>query len=132
MSGHRDRRVIEIDEPAPRSKCISCLCFSWKVFTCVFSHITLIALVVMYCVAGASLFHYLEEDNEKAVRLDSEQANLLINQIKNDCPTGQTDSQVYKRKHNSKNMVRYSSNGIFERRKLDQSYKRYSTGIESF
>ena len=65
MSTRRYER--ERDEPPPRSKCISCLCFSWKVFTCVFSHVTLITLVVAYCVAGAFLFEHLEAGNEKLV-----------------------------------------------------------------
>lgn len=67
MSTHRERRVVDIEDPPPRSKCITCLCFSWKIFTCIFSHITLIALVVGYCVAGAVIFNKCEEENEKAV-----------------------------------------------------------------
>lgn len=64
-------RRFEREEPAPRSKCISCLCVSWKVFTCVFSHVTLITLVVAYCVAGAFLFEHLEAGNEAKVSMKS-------------------------------------------------------------
>lgn len=60
-------RRFEREEPAPRSKCISCLCVSWKVFTCLFSHVMLIALVVAYCLGGAFLFEHLESGNEKTV-----------------------------------------------------------------
>ncbi|CRK91726.1 CLUMA_CG005361, isoform A [Clunio marinus] len=60
-------RRYEREEAPPRSKCISCLCFSWKVFTVIFSHVTLIALVVAYSVAGAFLFQRLEAENEISV-----------------------------------------------------------------
>lgn len=71
-------RRFEREEPPPRSKCISCLCVSWKVFTCVFSHVTLIALVVSYCVAGAFLFEHLEKGNEMLV--SSKAVNNLLTQ----------------------------------------------------
>lgn len=51
-----------------RGKCISCLCMSWKFFTCVFSHVMLIALVVSYCILGAYTFQKLESENELQVR----------------------------------------------------------------
>lgn len=57
----------ERDEPAPRGKCLACLCVSWKIFSYVFSHVTLIALVVLYCVLGAWLFERLEKQNEEKV-----------------------------------------------------------------
>ncbi|KAG5673410.1 hypothetical protein PVAND_003462 [Polypedilum vanderplanki] len=58
----------EREEPPPRGKCLTCICVSWKIFSYVFSHVTLIALVVLYCVAGGFLFQKLEEDNEREVR----------------------------------------------------------------
>lgn len=54
--------------PTARSRCVSCLCISWKVFTCFLSHGTLIALVVSYCILGAFTFNHLESENEKIVR----------------------------------------------------------------
>lgn len=69
MSTRSRFREQDEDLPPPRSKCITCLCFSWKVFTCIFSHVTLIALVVSYCVFGAFLFENLEKDNEQMVSI---------------------------------------------------------------
>ncbi|XP_070505687.1 uncharacterized protein [Chironomus tepperi] len=62
------RSKYEVEEPVPRSKCVTCLCVSWKVFSCVFSHVTLIAVVVAYCVFGAVLFEKLESEHEEKVR----------------------------------------------------------------
>lgn len=53
--------------PSTRGKCVSCLCFSWKIFTCVFSHVTLVTLVVAYCILGAFTFERLESENEVMV-----------------------------------------------------------------
>lgn len=61
------RREFDREEPPPRSKCISCLCFSWKFFSCVFSHVVLISLVIAYCIGGAWLFNALEANNELEV-----------------------------------------------------------------
>lgn len=61
------RSKYEVEEPVPRSKCVTCLCVSWKVFSCVFSHVTLIAVVVAYCVFGAVLFEKLESEHEEKV-----------------------------------------------------------------
>lgn len=54
-------------EKPPRNKCISVICVSWKVFTCIFSHVTLVTSVVAYCILGAFTFEHLEKDNEKNV-----------------------------------------------------------------
>lgn len=51
-----------------RGRCTSCLCMSWKVFTCIFSHVMLITLVVGYCLMGSYAFEWLEADNERQVR----------------------------------------------------------------
>lgn len=53
--------------PKHRGRCTSCLCMSWKVFTCIFSHVMLITLVVAYCLMGSYLFEWLEADNERHV-----------------------------------------------------------------
>lgn len=77
----RSRYREERDEfPPTRSKCITCLCFSWKVFTCIFSHVTLIALVVAYCVFGAFLFESLEKENEEKVsKIDFFYFHFILN-----------------------------------------------------
>lgn len=53
--------------PKERGKCAAAICVSWKVFTCIFSHVMLITLVVSYCIFGAVTFEYLESENEKEV-----------------------------------------------------------------
>lgn len=57
-------------EPAKpeRGRCVTAICFSWKVITCVVSHVTLILMVVCYCVGGAYLFQHLEGEHETEVR----------------------------------------------------------------
>uniref|UniRef100_A0A182WXK2 Potassium channel domain-containing protein n=1 Tax=Anopheles quadriannulatus TaxID=34691 RepID=A0A182WXK2_ANOQN len=52
-------------EKKPRSKCMSFVCCMWKVFTCIFSHVTLVATVVAYCFLGAFTFEHLEAENER-------------------------------------------------------------------
>jgi hypothetical protein len=54
-------------EKTARSRCVSILIVTWKVFACVFSHVTLVTSVVAYCVLGAFTFEKLEADNEKTV-----------------------------------------------------------------
>lgn len=53
--------------PTNRNRCTAALCVSWKVFTCVFSHVTLVTLVVSYCILGAFTFEKLESANERVV-----------------------------------------------------------------
>lgn len=53
--------VVEAEKP---SKCIRFLRFLWKFFRCVFSHVFLISLVVLYCVIGAYAFEALEATHE--------------------------------------------------------------------
>lgn len=55
--------------PKERSRCTAAICVSWKVFTCIFSHVMLVTLVVSYCIFGAFTFEYLEAPNEIEVRL---------------------------------------------------------------
>lgn len=57
--------------PKKRNRCTSFLCMSWKVFTCIFSHVTLVTLVVAYCIFGAKTFEYLEANNERQVSVPS-------------------------------------------------------------
>uniref|UniRef100_A0A1I8MGT9 Potassium channel domain-containing protein n=1 Tax=Musca domestica TaxID=7370 RepID=A0A1I8MGT9_MUSDO len=57
-------------EPAKpeRGRCVTAICFSWKVITCIVSHVTLILMVVCYCVGGAYLFQHLEGEHEAEVK----------------------------------------------------------------
>ncbi|KAL6432873.1 hypothetical protein ACFW04_006316 [Cataglyphis niger] len=57
--------MMEIERP---SRCIRFLRLLWKFSRCVFSHVTLISLVVAYCVIGAYAFEALEANHEKEVK----------------------------------------------------------------
>jgi len=49
-------------------RCVACMCCAWKVTRCLCSHITLVTIVVAYCLIGAAMFEKLEAENEKMVR----------------------------------------------------------------
>ncbi|XP_029051178.2 uncharacterized protein LOC114879924 [Osmia bicornis bicornis] len=57
--------MVEAEKP---SKCIRFLRLLWKFFRCVFSHVSLISLVVLYCVIGAYAFEALEANHEKEIK----------------------------------------------------------------
>lgn len=63
----RRAQSIPVEKPS-KNRCIQLICLSWRVFTCVFSHVTLVTSVVAYCILGAYTFEHLEKDNEKKVR----------------------------------------------------------------
>ncbi|XP_055589683.1 uncharacterized protein LOC129741892 [Uranotaenia lowii] len=77
-------------EKKQRSKCMSFVCFMWKLFTCIFSHVTLVAMVVAYCFLGAFTFEHLEAENERNVKkgISSIRVNLTnaIWKMTNDKP----------------------------------------------
>lgn len=58
-------QMEEYEEP---NKCLSFLYITWKVLTCIFSHVILVGMVVSYCILGAFTFEHLESENEKQVR----------------------------------------------------------------
>ncbi|XP_044002701.1 uncharacterized protein LOC122848588 isoform X2 [Aphidius gifuensis] len=62
-----DMGDIEIEQKPP-SKCMTFLGMMWKFFKCIFSHVTLVSLVVAYCVFGAYAFERLESEHEKDVK----------------------------------------------------------------
>lgn len=65
------RRAQSIpQEKAAKNRCVQLICVSWKVFTCVFSHVTLVTSVVAYCILGAYTFESLEKENERNVSLN--------------------------------------------------------------
>ncbi|XP_045465616.1 uncharacterized protein LOC123674690 isoform X2 [Harmonia axyridis] len=66
MSRYQSRNTIS--ELENQSTCAKCWKITWKTITCIFSHVTLISLVVAYCAAGAFTFEALEVDNEKEVK----------------------------------------------------------------
>ncbi|KAL6257320.1 hypothetical protein P5V15_010895 [Pogonomyrmex californicus] len=57
--------VVEVEKP---SRCIRFLRLLWKFSRCVFSHVTLISLVVAYCLIGAKAFESLEANHEREVK----------------------------------------------------------------
>ncbi|KAH0946822.1 hypothetical protein HN011_003471 [Eciton burchellii] len=57
--------AMEVEKP---SRCIKFLRLLWKFSRCIFSHVTLISLVVAYCVIGAYAFESLEATHEKEVK----------------------------------------------------------------
>lgn len=67
----------EVAEPREHSKCSSFLYYTWKIITCIFSHITLMCMVVLYCLLGAWAFAKLEANNEIKVKLNI--ANIRSN-----------------------------------------------------
>lgn len=62
-------RNYDTKMPKTRGRCVSAICVSWKVFTCICSHVLLVTTVVAYCLVGAKSFEYLERENEIAVSL---------------------------------------------------------------
>lgn len=87
MSGRRTQTMVPVQFdkiPKERSRCTAAICVSWKVFTCIFSHVMLVTLVVAYCIFGAITFEYLEARNEieVSVTFDVEYiTSLKINYI---------------------------------------------------
>lgn len=71
MSGRRAQslpaHMLEPVKPE-RGRCVTAICFSWKIITCIVSHVTLVLLVVSYCVGGAYLFQHLERPHEIEVK----------------------------------------------------------------
>ncbi|XP_060533255.1 uncharacterized protein LOC132706131 isoform X2 [Cylas formicarius] len=66
MSRYRsDPESLDAEKPSP---CTNFLHYSWKTVTCLFSHATLITMVVSYCVLGAFTFEALEADHEREVK----------------------------------------------------------------
>ncbi|XP_075159681.1 potassium two pore domain channel subfamily K member galene [Haematobia irritans] len=64
-----------------RGRCVTAICFSWKVITCIVSHVTLILMVVCYCVGGAYLFQHLEGDHETEVKKDIHKMRYNLTEI---------------------------------------------------
>ncbi|KAJ9596728.1 hypothetical protein L9F63_012251 [Diploptera punctata] len=56
------------DDVSTRGRCSKFLHYSWKICTCLFSHVLLVSLVVAYCIMGAFTFQSLEVDNERKVK----------------------------------------------------------------
>jgi hypothetical protein len=66
--------MLEYDRP---SACASFLHYTWKTISCLLSHITLVSMVVSYCVLGAFTFEALEVHHEKDVSIAWRRRNIL-------------------------------------------------------
>nr|CAD7423092.1 unnamed protein product [Timema monikensis] len=62
------RQPTEYVEEGRPSRCSLVLYYTWKLCTCLFSHVALVSLVVAYCLLGAITFHNLESENELKVK----------------------------------------------------------------
>jgi hypothetical protein len=60
--------MLDDPEDVAPSRCNTFLHYTWKVCSCVFSHVILVSLVVSYCIMGAFTFQSLEKNNEIKVR----------------------------------------------------------------
>ncbi|XP_044260312.1 uncharacterized protein LOC123008529 [Tribolium madens] len=60
-----DPEMLDYDKP---SVCASFMHYTWKTITCLLSHITLVSMVVSYCVLGAFTFEALEVHHEKDIK----------------------------------------------------------------
>lgn len=67
MPPPRPDAVDSMDVEKP-SRCLRFLRLLWKFCKCVFSHVSLVSLVVAYCVLGAHAFVLLEATHEKDVK----------------------------------------------------------------
>ncbi|KAF5303268.1 hypothetical protein FQA39_LY10007 [Lamprigera yunnana] len=65
MSSYYDPEGLD---QLPPSTCNRLVCYSWKTITFLISHITLITVVVAYCLGGAKMFESLESEHEIQVK----------------------------------------------------------------
>ncbi|XP_076255581.1 potassium two pore domain channel subfamily K member galene isoform X2 [Rhynchophorus ferrugineus] len=66
MSVYRsDPESLDVEK---RTVCSSFMHYSWKTITCLFSHVTLISMVISYCYLGAVTFEALEVEHEVEVK----------------------------------------------------------------
>ena len=59
--------MMEIEDINAPSRWVKLLYYLWKIFTCLFLHLLLIAIVVGYCFFGSYMFEKLEQQYEKEV-----------------------------------------------------------------
>ncbi|XP_060877439.1 uncharacterized protein LOC132950182 isoform X2 [Metopolophium dirhodum] len=58
---------VDFDDDTP-NRCTTLVYYAWKIFTCLFLHVLLVTMVVLYCLLGAFAFERLESANEIEVK----------------------------------------------------------------
>lgn len=58
---------VDFDDDTP-NRCTTLVYYAWKIFTCLFLHVLLVTMVVLYCLLGAITFERLEKAHEIEVR----------------------------------------------------------------
>ncbi|XP_067015281.2 uncharacterized protein galene [Anabrus simplex] len=67
MHHHHQQMLDDSAEDGP-SRCSTIIYYTWKICTCLFSHVLLVSMVVTYCIMGAFTFKHLESENEIQVK----------------------------------------------------------------
>ncbi|XP_065207885.1 uncharacterized protein galene [Planococcus citri] len=62
--------MMEIEDINAPSRWVKLLYYLWKIFTCLFLHLLLIAIVVGYCFFGSYMFEKLEQQYEKDMKMN--------------------------------------------------------------
>ncbi|XP_069699079.1 uncharacterized protein galene isoform X2 [Periplaneta americana] len=70
--------MLDDPEDIAPNRCSTFLHYSWKICTCLFSHVILVSLVVSYCIMGAFTFQSLEGTNEKMVKQNISKIRLNV------------------------------------------------------
>lgn len=56
--------LMDVDFDDTPNRCTTLVYYAWKIFTCLFLHVLLVTMVVLYCLLGAFAFERLESANE--------------------------------------------------------------------
>lgn len=59
--------LMDVDFDDTPNRCTTLVYYAWKIFTCLFLHVLLVTMVVLYCLLGAFTFQKLESEHELEV-----------------------------------------------------------------
>lgn len=59
--------LMDVDFDDAPNRCTTLVYYAWKIFTCLFLHVLLVTMVVLYCLLGAFTFQKLESEHELEV-----------------------------------------------------------------
>jgi len=68
---------VDFDDDTP-NRCTTLVYYAWKIFTCLFLHVLLVTMVVLYCLLGAFAFERLESANEIEVSQIKKKIMIII------------------------------------------------------